>query len=77
MVISAQFRLSGFYTRVSERIAALPLSPQGLLGAVILVAGGLSALLTNDVVCLAMTGVLGEGCLRRDLSPLPYALALA
>ena len=33
MVISAQFRLSGFYTRVSERIAALPLSPQGLLGA--------------------------------------------
>lgn len=77
MVISAQFRLSGFYTRVSERIAALPLSPQGLLGAVILVAVGLSALLTNDVVCLAMTGVLGEGCLRRDLSPLPYALALA
>lgn len=77
MVISAQFRLSGFYNRISEQIAALPLSPRGLLGAVILVSGGLSALLTNDVVCLAMTGVLGEGCLRRGLSPLPYCLALA
>ncbi len=77
MVISAQFRLSGFYTRISAWIAALPLSPRGLLGMVILVSGGLSALLTNDVICLAMTGVLGEGCLRRGLSPLPYALALA
>ncbi len=47
------------------------------LGAVILVSGVLSALLTNDVVCLAMTPVLGRGCIRRGLNPLPFFLALA
>ncbi len=77
MVISAQFRLGGFYSEVSRRIAGLPGSPAALLGAVIIVSGGLSALLTNDVVCLAMTPVLGRGCIRRGLNPLPFFLALA
>ena len=77
MVISAQFRLGGFYSEVSRRIAGLPVSPGALLAAVILVSGGLSALLTNDVVCLAMTPVLGRGCVRRGLNPLPFFLALA
>ena len=77
MVISAQFRLGGFYSEVSRRIAGLPVSPGALLGAVILVSGVLSALLTNDVVCLAMTPVLGQGCIRRGLNPLPFFLALA
>ncbi len=77
MVISAQFRLGGFYSEVSRRIAGLSGSPAALLGAVIIVSGGLSALLTNDVVCLAMTPVLGRGCIRRGLNPLPFFLALA
>ncbi len=77
MVISAQFRLGGFYSEVSRRIAGLSGSPAVLLGAVIIVSGGLSALLTNDVVCLAMTPVLGRGCIRRGLNPLPFFLALA
>ena len=77
MLVSAQFRLGGFYARVTRQIAALRLSPQGLLAVLVAVSGGLSALLANDIVCLAMTPVLLEGCARRNLRPLPYLLGLA
>ena len=40
-------------------------------------AGGLSAILANDIVCLAMAPVLIELCGRRRLDPVPYLLALA
>ena len=33
MVVSAQFRLAGFYTHVSRRLVALKVSPPRLLGA--------------------------------------------
>lgn len=36
-----------------------------------------SALLANDIVCLAMTPVLIEGCTRKGLDPIPFLLALA
>ena len=39
--------------------------------------GGLSAVLANDVVCLAMAPVLIEVCARRRLEPVPFLLALA
>ena len=77
MIISAQFRLGGFYTKVSLHIAGLPLPPELLLGVVIVAVGLLSALLTNDIVCLAMAPVLAGGCLRRGYNPLPFLLALA
>ena len=77
MVISAQMRLGGFYSAVTRRIAALPVSPVGLLGVVIAVAAALSAVFTNDIVCLAMAPVLADACLRRRLDPVPYLLALA
>ena len=77
MVISAQFRLGGFYSEVSRRIGALSASPSLIIGAVIGASALMSALLTNDVVCLAMTPVLGAGCIRRGLNPLPFFLALA
>jgi Na+/H+ antiporter NhaD/arsenite permease-like protein len=77
MVVSAQFRLGGFYTEVTRRIVEARLSPPSLLGLVVAVTGGLSAVLTNDIVCLAMAPVLIESCARRRLSPLPFLLALA
>jgi Na+/H+ antiporter NhaD/arsenite permease-like protein len=77
MVISAQFRLGGFYTAVTRRLAATTGSPDLLLALLIGVAGMLSALLANDIVCLAMTPILIEGCARRGLDPLPFLLALA
>ncbi len=77
MVVSAQFRLGGFYTRFTTRIAELPVSPPVLLGVVIAAAAALSALLCNDIICLAMAPVLAEGCVRRKLDPVPFLLALA
>jgi Na+/H+ antiporter NhaD/arsenite permease-like protein len=77
MVISAQMRLGGFYTSVTQRIAALPARPHALLAAVILAAASLSAVFSNDVVCLAAAPVLADACLRRGLDPVPFLLALA
>ncbi|HUT55805.1 MAG TPA: anion transporter [bacterium] len=77
MVVSAQFRLGGFYTHVTRRIAAADASPSGLLALLIAASGLLSALLANDVVCLAVAPILIEGCARRRLDPLPFLLALA
>jgi Na+/H+ antiporter NhaD/arsenite permease-like protein len=77
MVVSAQFRMSGFYTRLVRRLAEVEVSPQTLLALLIAVVGALSALLANDIVCLAMTPVLVEGCARRGLNPTPFLLALA
>ena len=77
MVISAQMRLGGFYTQVTLSIADLPVSPPALLAAVIAVVGLLSAVFSNDVICLAIAPVLADACLRRRLDPVPYLLGLA
>jgi Na+/H+ antiporter NhaD/arsenite permease-like protein len=77
MVISAQMRLGGFYTAVTRRMVALRTGPAALLAVVIAVAALLSAVFSNDIVCLAMAPVLAEACLRRRLDPVPHLLALA
>jgi Na+/H+ antiporter NhaD/arsenite permease-like protein len=77
MVVSAQLRLGGFYALVTRRLTARELSPDALLALLVLVAGGLSAVLVNDIVCLAMAPVLVEVCARRRLDPVPFLLALA
>lgn len=77
MLVSAQLRLSGFYTLVSRRIAAAELSPPRLLLLVMAAGGALSSVLVNDIVCLAMTPLIAEGCLRRGLNPLPFLIGLA
>jgi len=77
MVVSAQLRLGGFYTWVVLRIGSMPIGPRVLLGGVVGLSGVLSALLANDVVCLAMTPVLVEVCIRRGWRPEPFLLALA
>jgi Na+/H+ antiporter NhaD/arsenite permease-like protein len=77
MVVSAQFRLGGFYTALTRRLAAARGSPAFLLALLVGVVGVLSALLANDIVCLAVTPVLIEGCARRGLDPVPFLLALA
>jgi Na+/H+ antiporter NhaD/arsenite permease-like protein len=77
MVISAQMRLGGFYTRVTLEIADLRVSPPALLAAVIAAVGVLSAVFSNDVICLAIAPVLADACLARRLDPVPYLLGLA
>ena len=77
MVVSAQLRLGGFYAAVTRRLATWPLKPSLLLGALILVVAALSAVFSNDIVCLAVAPVLIDACRRRNLDPMPYLLALA
>lgn len=77
MVVSAQLRLGGFYTRVVQGLGESGLSPGALLAAVIGVSGLLSAVLANDVVCLATAPILALVCARRGLDPVPFLLALA
>jgi Na+/H+ antiporter NhaD/arsenite permease-like protein len=77
MVVSAQMRLGGFYTWVTRRLAALPLSAPLLLAALILAVAALSAVFSNDIVCLAVAPVLIDACVARRLDPVPYLLALA
>ncbi|HON38062.1 MAG TPA: SLC13 family permease [Deltaproteobacteria bacterium] len=77
MVISAQLRLGGFYTRTAEAVTSLKSSPSLLLAAVILLTGVLSAVFMNDIVCLALPPVIIQTCRRRRLDPVPYLLAIA
>ena len=77
MVVSAQMRLGGFYVAVTRRVAALRLGRNGLLGALIGVSGALSAIFSNDIICLAMTPVVVQLCLQRQLNPVPFLVGLA
>jgi Na+/H+ antiporter NhaD/arsenite permease-like protein len=77
MVIAAQLRMSGFFAWAARRLGTLAVQPPLLLGAVMAGAAGVSAVFSNDVVCLAMAPVLADGCLARRLDPVPYLLALA
>jgi Na+/H+ antiporter NhaD/arsenite permease-like protein len=77
MVVSAQLAQAGFYAALTARITAAALSPPLLLAILVGTAGGLSAVLVNDVVCLAMAPIVVAGCVGRGLDPRPFLLALA
>lgn len=77
MVISAQLRLGGFYTRVALAATALLARPGRFLLTVMASSAALSALLANDIVCLAFTPVLTVTLLRAGRNPLPFLLGLA
>lgn len=77
MILSAQYAGSGFYDWCALRVAQAARSPARLLAVIVLVAGGLSAVLANDVVVFAMTPMLCLGLQARKLDPRPYLIALA
>lgn len=74
MVVSASFVVSGFYSWTADRVAMLKVSAPTLLAVLIAVGGFLSALLTNDVVVVAMTPLLVSITLSRGLNPIPFLL---
>jgi len=76
MLLSAQYRLSGLYGVIGHRLARVA-DPRRLLLGTILVTALLSAVLTNDVICFALTPVLLEALLAAKRPPLPYLLAIA
>jgi Na+/H+ antiporter NhaD/arsenite permease-like protein len=77
MVVSAQMRLGGFYDWITHKLAGLALSPSWLLAMLVVITAGLSAVFSNDIVCLAIAPVLIDACKRRKLAPIPFLLALA
>tara|TARA_A100000171_G_C2137569_1_gene151591 strand:- start:81 stop:1331 length:1251 start_codon:yes stop_codon:yes gene_type:complete len=74
MVVSAAFVVGGFYDWTARKVGGLKVGPNALLGLLIAVGGVLSALLTNDVVVVAMTPVLCAIALARKLNPVPFLL---
>jgi len=77
MVLSSQFRLGGFYTHVALALTKAMDRPRRFLWMSMLVSALLSAVLANDIVCLAFTPVLAWALGRRRMNPLPYLLGLA
>ncbi len=77
MIISAQFSAAGFYDWCAARITSASRSPTVLLVVTVLVAGGLSAILANDIVVFAMTPLLCRGLVARGLDARPFLIALA
>jgi len=74
MVVSAAFVVSGFYGWAAHRVATLAVSPPALLAILVAVGGLLSAVLTNDVVVVAMSPLLVAITLSRGLNPVPFLL---
>ncbi len=77
MVLSAQLRLGGFYTWVGFRITALLAHPRIFLAVMMATSAVLSAVLANDIICLAFTPVLALSLLNARLNPVPFLLGLA
>lgn len=76
MMLSAQYRVSGLYTAIGDRLARVE-DPRWLLLGTIAVSALLSAVLTNDVVCFALTPLLAGALVQSGRPPLPYLLAVA
>ena len=77
MIVSAQFYYSGFYTHIIERMEKWSLTASQLLLAIILISASLSAVLINDIVCLALTPLIIKVCFRKKLNPIPFLIGLA
>ena len=77
MVLSAQMRLGGFYDWITDKMAGLSITPASLLAVLIVVTAALSAVFSNDIVCLAVAPVLVDACRQRRVAPVPFLLALA
>lgn len=77
MVLSAQFTLGGFYTRVALGIVKFVTRPQVFLFVLIFSSACLSAILANDIVCLTFTPVICVAAVWACLNPVPFVLALA
>lgn len=58
MVVSARLRLGGFYTRTAFWITSVLVHPRFFLLVAMLTSAVLSAVLANDIVCLAFTPVM-------------------
>ena len=77
MIFSAQLRVAGFYVMTGQFLTRLTDRPKVLLAGLIITSAALSALLANDIVCLAFTPLLCAALLSAGRDPIPYLIALA
>ena len=77
MVITSVMALAGVFRWVSFLALRRAHGPQALLAILVVVAGGLSALLVNDTVCVMCTPLVVALIDAAALPPLPYLLGLA
>jgi Na+/H+ antiporter NhaD/arsenite permease-like protein len=77
MVVSAALELSGAFALAGWHVMRLARAPLSLLVAVAVAAAVLSALMINDVVCLAFTPLVLHICDALECEPKPYLIALA
>ena len=77
MILSSLMARAGIFRWVSWAALKRAHAPDTLLAVVVVVAGGLSAVLVNDTVCVMCTPVVLALVDAAALAPLPYLLALA
>jgi Na+/H+ antiporter NhaD/arsenite permease-like protein len=77
MVVVGCLREAGFFERLAGWVGAHFQRPLPLLAAVIVLSGVLSAILVNDVVCLALTPLVLHLTRRLRLDPRPHLIGLA
>ena len=77
MIISAQFAESGFIDLCSRTITETRHGVATLLALTVAIGGGLSAILANDILIIAISPLLIAGAQSRGLDPRPLVIALA
>ena len=77
MVIVVYLGLAGFFGLVTRWGASHARHPIFLLGVVILISGGLSAVLVNDAICVALTPLVVATAAALEVDPVPYLIAVA
>src|ERR1700730_9029848 len=77
MIISAQFAESGFIDLCARTITETRHGMSALLALTVAIGGGLSAILANDILIIAISPLLIAGAQSRGLDPRPLVIALA
>ncbi|MET0413895.1 MAG: SLC13 family permease [Polyangiaceae bacterium] len=77
MGMGAFLHLDGFFEQIETRVVALARTPARLLGLLVWGSGVLSALITNDAVCLLGAPLVVRLIQKHELPRLPFLLALA
>lgn len=77
LLIAAYLQEAQFFRLAAYLVLTRATSARSLLFGLTFVAGGLSALLVNDTVCVVLTPLVLAVVVEARLPPLPYLLALA
>jgi len=77
MIVVAFLRQAGFFDRLAGWALQRVRGPHGLLAVTMALSGILSAVLVNDVVCLALTPLVLHLTERLRLDPRPHLIGLA